>query len=361
MPRDLLEHTFDLIAGDYSDGSSSDEDRVEVAEAEIMTDPPGRIFIVFGEMFIKYEQQGEGLFSRRICSSEMELSFELSALPNSHVELFTVLPDSVVGEDVVEPLTRRGIEIRGYRSSDGYPLGDVTVFSDSRASIQRAQSAFVNHIHEIRWHEGIIADKAPCWVHAACSSFTWAERTRTAWKTFMQAVADGKQERREEVLVSVELDSENSAAAMSGLWGMIAPFTSSIDLLILTSSEFMDLLRIVEIGENISDDSDGWGQQMRSLIKVVNCTCIVVAYSSGKDSRIAVVHAAHGFSQSKPEEGDRRKCIAKFIHSWARVGTIANSYQFQQLVSGDPKPSGTFKSSRRSMIAGGRKSLRIDA
>jgi hypothetical protein len=356
MPRDLLEHTFDLIAGDYSDGSSSsDEGRPEMAEVEIMTDPPNRIFICFGEVFVRLEQRGE-MFSRTICG--MEFGVEFARLGN-HVEFFSVLPEGVIGDEIVKQGTDQGIEMRAVRSADGFPVGDVYVFEDGRAGIQRSQSSFVNHIGEIKWKDGIIADKTPCWVHSACSSFTWSERTGEQWATFMETACDPLRN-RDEVFVIVEFDTANSRVAMSGLWKMVEPFVSRISVLVLTPGELVDLMKVVGMEENLGENSDGWNYQMRSLSKVVDCTCIVLAFSSENMGSLAVFHKIHGFVQSKPEEVDIKTLLAKFIHSWNISGSIENSYHFQQLVSGSSRPAQSYKLSRKSMVPGASKSQRID-
>ena len=358
MPRDLLEHTFDLIAGDYSDGSSSsDEGRPEMTEVEVMTDPPSRIFILFGEVIVKYQQRG-GMFDRTICGPEMDIAMELGRMGN-HVEFFTVISNNMIGDEIFALITAGGIQARSIRSSNDFPIGDVSVFEDGRACVQRSQSAFANHVSEIKWKDGIIADKTPCWVHSACSSFTWSDRTRDQWTVFMESACDrGKS--REDVMVSVEFDSGNSGIAMSGLWNMVKPFVSRISVLVLTPSELVDMLKLVELEENISENSDGWSVQMRSLIKVVDCTCLVVAFSSDETASLAVFHKTHGFVQSKPENCTSKTLLAKFLHSWTVSGSIENSYHFQQLVSGTPRPTETYKSTRKSFADGSRKSQRIN-
>lgn len=358
MPRDLLEHTFDLIAGDYSDGSSSsDEGRPEMAEAEIMTDPPSRIFIVFGEIFVRWHQQDGELFSRSICGKDMAQQL---AKTGSHVEFFTVIPQGVVGDDIGAKMTQEGIVVRNVNLNHGYGLGDVTVFADGRSAIHRCQSGFANHLNEFKWKDGIISDKAPCWVHTACSAFTWGEKARNEWVEFMDSACKSGQGKQGEVIVSVELDSENSGVAMSGLWNMIQPYASKLSLLMITPNELVDLLKLVEVNENVSDNSDGWSYQMRSLIKIIDCTCLVVGFTSDKKASLAVAHKYHGFTQSKPEDADINAVLAKFMNAWAVTGSVDNSYHFQQLVSGTPRPTESYQSSRRSMVAGARKSQRLD-
>ena len=356
MPRDLLEHTFDLIAGDYSDGSSSsDEGRPEMTEVETMTDPPSRIFIFFGEVFVRWQQIGD-MFSRSVCGTE--LAEEIGKL-GSHVEFFTVLPQGVVGEEIGRRMVENEIVLRNVNLNNGYGLGDVTMFADGRSAIHRCQSGFTNHVNEFKWKDGIISDKAPCWVHASCSSFTWSEKTKVEWIEFMKAACT-RGKKQSDVLVSLELDSENSGVAMSGLWNMVQPYASKLSLLIITPNDLVDLLKLVQVDENVPDNSDGWSYQMRSLIKIIDCTCLVVAFTSDKKASLAVAHKYHGFTQSKPEDADVKAVLAKFMHAWAVTGSVENSYHFQQLVSGTPRPTESYQSSRRSMLIGARKSQRLD-
>ena len=307
------------------ESSSSDEHSSQIdprdltADEGTMTDTPHRVFLTFGEVYYEYLEVvggGANQFTRRIAGAELELALELQTA-GGVCELFTVLPSGPHGDSVGKYIQSSGVTLRTAASSPGPPIGDLTVTSEGERIFQRSCSAFAYVQTPFRWDKGIVTDRAPCWVHVACSSVMFSDYAKEGWVRLLENATEPKREEGE-VLVSLELDSARCSAQVAKIWAFVQPYLPRLDLLLLSPSELLTILQLEQILA-VSDFAMG----VQALRPVSGCRCIAVTVPSPDGPTLLVAHDSGAFFEKKFPTSSTERSVSGFL-----VKILMNQHRF---------------------------------
>ena len=326
MSGELFSGAIKLLLGDSSEDTSLvDPDDLPPQDTAIMTDPPVRTFLAFGEPVVSYEQVGESyedadiVVRRRIVCPELELARALAVL-GDYCEYFTVIPAGYYGDLVQTVTAQAGVHIYAMQGEEGSHIGDLTNMNGRKVN-QRLLSAFHCAQSPFKWQRGIVSDRVPCWVHTCMSSFVWSDCALNSWTAFMQSATDPKRTTKGDVLISLELRSRDCQVLLSELWAFLGDYMRKIFLVILSPEEAVGIAELLGLsasglqGKQLDGYEPAWNVFANQLRGKLGSFSVVIPFESDDASCRVVVAAGGSASASQRVVCSSMTLVAKIVHS----------------------------------------------
>lgn len=350
MPAEAMKGAFRMFVGDSEDDSDflsdsseyTDEDDVPM-DIGTMTETPARLCCVYGEVFVKYAQDGEklGLFRRSIEGPEIQLGFSLYAEGGHYVEFFSVIPKGPLGDQAVAYLKDNGLKLRLFRTEDLGGISDLTEMIDTDNGVkisefQRIGSAFHRASKPFKWEKGILHDRAPCWVHSSVSSFVWSDTGKENWIQFMEAGTDIRLPPGD-VQVSLELGSKQWPVSQTvpNVMAFIQPYLPRIALLVLTLEEFT----ILGAGAVMTSKKQ-FETSLNTVRAATNCTAVAVLAERQSSIVVVLVHKEAGLVWSKPQNlSNERQVLGRLLTAFIRKPTVKTQDDLEKLINDVCEPA----------------------
>jgi hypothetical protein len=351
MSTEALRGAFRLFVGDSSSDSDlftnesseyTDEDDVPM-DVGTMTDTPARMCCIYGDILVAFRQQSSGLFVRSIEGLEVELGLTLHAEGGHYVEFFSVLPKTVLADNIVTYLKENGLKLRLNRP-DAMEFGGISQLTEMTdpdgvkvKEFQRSGSAFHRLPKPFKWEKGILHDRAPCWVHSSVSSFLWSDTGRENWIAFIENATDIRLP-PDYVQVSLEFGSQQwpEGVGMETILEFSRPYMSRLTMLILTLEEFTHLVKIADPQvNNIMGTRKTFENALVSLRTMLECQTIVVLIDKQASLAVVAIHTVAGIAWSKPVTGvSERILMGRVITAFIRTPAIKTQADLQKSVNG---------------------------
>jgi hypothetical protein len=343
MADDIFSGALRLLLGDSSeDPSLADPDDLPPQDVGLMTDPPVRTFLAFGEPVISYEQIGESfddtdvVLRRRLVCPELDIASALAVL-GDYCEYFTVIPYGYYGDLVQTVAAQSGVHLYSLSGEAGSHISDSTNLG-GRKIYQRLLSAFNCSQFPYKWEKGIISDRVPCWVHTCLSSFVWSDNALASWTKFIESALNPKRTDPGDILVSLEIGISACEVEFSELWDFIKPHINKLYLLILSPEECLRLGDTLQIQGPKSSELDnyepGWNLFVNQLKSRIGCRCIAVPFVSDDASCRLVVSLEKSAASSPRIVTSASGLVGKLIHKLMHAPTRIGSINLDSLVNG---------------------------
>jgi hypothetical protein len=324
MPENLFSDAIRLLLGDSEDPSLVDPDDLPPQDLGMMTDPPKRSFVSFGEPVVSYEQVGESfddsdvVVRRRILCPELELASALAVLGN-FCEFFTVIPSGYYGDLVQVIAKESGVYLFSLSGEPGSHIADLSNLN-GRKIHQRLLSAFNCAQNVFRWERGILGDRVPCWAHTCMSSFVWSDNALESWKKFMESALNPKRTVLGDLLVSLELRTKDCDVPFQELWNFLSPFLKKLYLLIFSPEEALACGELLGLPTQALKNKDlegfepAWTSFANQLRAKIGSHFLIIMFESDDASSRVVISAGGSATCSPSMIASPSALLGKVVH-----------------------------------------------